>query len=239
MPPATTIDSRIKTIIYNPNEVFDLTFHYSFQSFIELNEDEEIEIISLGESFPWKITPVGKRIFIRALQVNISTNMTIITTKRVYQFQLNSDVYDGRGDEELIYSVRFFYPDVTRNVLAQNKNKYDKKTKVNETGTENIESMGLLNLKKGAILNFDYSMTGNKNTDIIPLKVFDDGISTYFQFSKNNTIVPLLYSVSLDGKETPLKYYNDGPFIVVNTIQLQFSLRISDDILCIFNNPMF
>ena len=50
----TTIDSRMKTIIYNPNEVFELKFCYGFQAFIEFSDDEEIEIITLGESFPWK-----------------------------------------------------------------------------------------------------------------------------------------------------------------------------------------
>ena len=61
---ALTTDSRIRTIVYNPNEVFQLKFHYGFQSFIEFAPDEEIEIISLGEAYPWKITPIGKRLFI-------------------------------------------------------------------------------------------------------------------------------------------------------------------------------
>ena len=38
--PVTT-DSRIKTIVFNENEVYQLKFHYGFQSFIEFSEDEE------------------------------------------------------------------------------------------------------------------------------------------------------------------------------------------------------
>ena len=38
---ALTTDSRIRTIVYNPNEVFQLKFHYGFQSFIEFAPDEE------------------------------------------------------------------------------------------------------------------------------------------------------------------------------------------------------
>jgi type IV secretion system protein VirB9 len=55
-----TTDSRIRTIVYNSNEVFQLKFHYGFQSFIEFAPDEEIEIISLGEAYPWKLTPINK-----------------------------------------------------------------------------------------------------------------------------------------------------------------------------------
>ena len=39
----TTTDSRIRTLVYNPNEVYQLKFHYGYQSFIEFAEDEEIE----------------------------------------------------------------------------------------------------------------------------------------------------------------------------------------------------
>ena len=46
--PVTT-DSRIRTLVYNPNEVYQLKFYYGYQSFIEFSEDEEIEMISVGE----------------------------------------------------------------------------------------------------------------------------------------------------------------------------------------------
>ena len=40
-----TTDSRIRTLVYNPNEVYQLKFHYGFQSFIEFAPDEDIEIM--------------------------------------------------------------------------------------------------------------------------------------------------------------------------------------------------
>src|SRR5690606_34865584 len=36
-----TTDSRIKTLVYNANEVYQLKFHYGYQSFIEFSNDEE------------------------------------------------------------------------------------------------------------------------------------------------------------------------------------------------------
>ncbi|MDR2760640.1 MAG: TrbG/VirB9 family P-type conjugative transfer protein [Rickettsiales bacterium] len=231
----TTIDSRIKTIIYNPNEIIELTFHYGFQSFIELEEDEEIDIISLGESFPWKITPVGKRLFIRPLQINTNTNMTLITNKRTYMFQLKSDSYEGKGDEELIYSVRFFYPSGVEKIPSMKGAKYADFAAVNPQSTEDNE-MVLNNFRRGTVLNFDYSMTG-ENGNIKLRKAFDDGISTYFEFG-DKKLVPEIYYVDLNGRESLLKYFRDGPYIVVNTVQMQFSFRAVNDILCVFNNSM-
>jgi type IV secretion system protein VirB9 len=232
----TTIDSRIKTIIFNQNEVIELTFHYGFQSFIEFEEDEEIEVISLGESFPWKITPVGKRMFIRPLQINTNTNMTVITSKRTYMFQLRSDSYEGKGDEELIYSVRFFYPDANNiKIPSITDVKYAEMTEVNNQTQSEKESV-LDNFRKGTTLNFDYSMTG-ENKIIRLKKSFDDGINTYFEFADQN-FIPVIHIVDSSGNETAVKYFRDGPYIVVNTVQMQFSLRITGQVLCIFNNAM-
>lgn len=232
----STIDSRIKTIIYNPNEVIELTFHYGFQSFIEFEEDEEIEVISLGESFPWKITPVGKRMFIRPMQINTNTNMTVITTKRTYMFQLTADSYEGKGDEELIYSVRFFYPDPNSTKIPTFKDvKYVEATSLDLSSASEKNSV-LNNFKKGTVLNFDYSMTGD-NGKIGLKKAFDDGINTYFEF-KDPNFVPAIYIVDINGEEKNVKYFRDGPYVVVNTVKMQFSLRIAERVLCIFNNTM-
>lgn len=77
-----TTDSRIKTYIYNPNEVYLLVLHYGFQSLIEFGRGEAIETITLGESFAWKLTPLGNKLFIKPMEKNIRTNMTIITNKK-------------------------------------------------------------------------------------------------------------------------------------------------------------
>ena len=107
-----TTDSRIRTLVYNPNEVYEIKFFYNYQSFIEFSEDEEIEMISIGEAFAWRLTPAGKRLFIRPLEVAAHTNMTIITNKRTYHFDIRSDEFNGKADEDLVYTIRFFYPQI-------------------------------------------------------------------------------------------------------------------------------
>ena len=43
------IDSRIKTLIYNPNEIYTLNLKMGFQSIIEFSIDESVELISIGD----------------------------------------------------------------------------------------------------------------------------------------------------------------------------------------------
>lgn len=106
-----TTDNRIKTYVYNENEVFLLVIHYGYQSNIEFANGEEVETISIGDSYAWKVTPVGRRLFIKPLEENIHTNMTVITNKRTYQFDVMSKLPDENIDNELVYVVRFYYPD--------------------------------------------------------------------------------------------------------------------------------
>jgi type IV secretion system protein VirB9 len=244
-----TTDSRIKTLVYNPNEVYQLKFHYGYQSFIEFADDEETEMISIGESFAWRLTPAGKRMFIRPLEIGAHTNMTIITNKRTYQFDIASAEYDGRADEELVYTVRFYYPEigipvpippqlsqpnVPQNAVPQ------KTTSVVKTPipTQFIDRplTPEVTLHKGdqKELNFRYSIAGLSD-NITPIKIYDDGKETFFQFKDKNLIVPAINAVDIFGNEQPMGYAIREGFVVVQTIAPQFTLRLADSLICVFN----
>lgn len=109
-----TTDSRIKTYIYSPNEVFLLVLHYGFQSHIEFSKGEVIDTITLGDTYAWKIAPIDNRLFIRPMEKNIRTNMTIITNKKTYQFDLVAKELEDGEEKDLVYLVRFYYPEKKR-----------------------------------------------------------------------------------------------------------------------------
>lgn len=147
------IDSRIKTLIFSENEVFRLVVHYGYQTSIEFQEGEEVQSISVGNNYAWTLTPLGRRLFIKPLEDNILTNMTILTNQRAYQFEIQSKPISNSIDEELVYVVRFFYPgegfDSKRPDVAFNE----------------VESIPALKP-----YNFNYTLTGPDK--FAPLKVF-------------------------------------------------------------------
>ncbi len=109
-----TADSRIKTLVFNENEVYSVTTHYGYQANIEFGRNENIEAVSVGDRVGWQIVPAGRRLFIRAMEENAHTNMTIVTNKRAYQFDLHSSASNAVfGSEELTYVLRFYYPDLS------------------------------------------------------------------------------------------------------------------------------
>lgn len=284
-----TTDSRIKTLVYNPNEVYQLKFYYGYQSFIEFSEDESIEMISIGESFAWRLTPAGKRLFIRPLEIAAHTNMSIITNKRAYQFDIQSGEYDGKSDQELVYVVRFFYPDTKlpnsippqlsrpnpgnapTSDNSQNPNKNNNMA-MGGTGmaagmgmAPNPQNFGAPNMRpqqhavirtpaskiridkdlSGTLamnslsskINFNYQFAGTA-PEITPIKVFDNGQETSFQFKNNNLVIPTINVVDNFGNENPIGYVIKDNYIVVPIVANQFTLRLADSVLCIFNNKL-
>ena len=258
-----TTDSRIRTLVYNPNEVYEVKFYYNYQSFIEFSDDEEIEMISIGEAFAWKLTPAGKRLFIRPLEIAAHTNMTIITNKRTYHFDIRSDEFNGKADEDLVYTIRFFYPQVGQPLPIPPQLAVPNpapppvpKAPPPSRGIIKRTSSGIIktpfpkpHIQADAMppiltrnpddndLNFDYSLAG-KSQNIMPLKVYDDSEETYFQFPNNNLLIPSISSVDAFGNEHSLVYVIRDNFVVVPVTARQFTLRLSNGLLCIYNNKL-
>lgn len=252
-----TTDSRIRTLVYNPNEVYELKFFYGYQSFIEFEEQEEIETLSIGEAFAWRITPAGKRLFIRPLEIGAHTNMTIITNLHIYNLDIRSGEYNGKADEELVYTVRFYYPQFGQPIPvlppvgtppspppSSQPPLVSGGAAAAQTRSPNSE-VGVFITKKfpgelernpdGLPLNFDYSLAG-RDEGITPIKVYDNTKETFFKFRNDNLLVPSIAAVDAFGTETPLKYRVEDGYVVVKSIEQQFTLRMATSLICVFNN---
>lgn len=212
-----TTDSRIKTFVYNENEVFRVVVHYGYQSNIEFGKGEEIETISVGNSYSWKITPLKNRLFLRPVEGAAHTNMTVITNKRTYQFEIASKEPDEKIDEELVYVVRFFYP----------QESFDKPRPVVDT-KQFAPSVAPATEAK----NFRYTLEGPDN--VAPVKVFDDGKSTFMKFKNENANIPAI-SVVTAGVENQVGYKVQGEYVVIDTIADKFALRIANEVVYVYN----
>lgn len=217
-------DSRIKTLVYNENDVYRLMTHYGYQSNIEFSPREMIETISLGDRIGWQVVPAGKRLFIRPLTENGHTNMTVITNKRAYQF----DLYSGKGtlkpSEDLAYVVRFYYPDEERGAMPM---------PVAPVSANQLATAAETLQPNASNLNFRYTFTGPDQ--LAPIKVFDDGRATYFQVRPN----PSISVVAPNGTEKPVQptMTSDG-FLKVPVVSGKFVLRYGKDLICVYNESM-
>jgi type IV secretion system protein VirB9 len=111
-------DPRLQTLDYAPDQVFLLEVAPGYQMMVELAPDEQIENIAVGDSGAFQVTANrrGDRLFIKPLQMGVTTNMTVVTNVRLYAIQLQS--LSG-PTPEMGYAVRFRYPSAAADAAAQ------------------------------------------------------------------------------------------------------------------------
>jgi type IV secretion system protein VirB9 len=218
-------ENRIKIINYTPNTVFKFIGCYEYQSIIEFGLDEEIDTISMGTPTPWQVVPAGNRIFIKPVEDNATTNMTVITNKRMYFFEMHAIEATGVNDSRLNFVVKFVYPE-QYNLTTGGGSSTDAVT----TMQQNIGP----DLTKPELYNFKYSISGAAK-NIEPLQVFDDGEFTYFKFKDLNAELPAIFTVRRDGSESLINFRVQAGYVIVERVSDRFTLRHGPDTICVFN----
>jgi type IV secretion system protein VirB9 len=218
----TPIDERIKLMVYNPHDVFKYTGYYGYQANIQFDKNEQIDSVSMGDSTAWQIVPAGNRMFIKPIEQDATTNMTVITNKRTYYFELYAENAKDIRDPDIAFSVKFLYPD--------DDGEADSIRNVGGTGSLDPD------LEHPEILNFHYSMSGSN--EIAPMQVYDDGEFTYILFRDKNAEIPAIFAVDEDLQEYMVNYRMSQVtknLVIVEQVYPKLSLRSGKKITCIFN----
>lgn len=219
-PIATT--PHIKELVYSPNGIHKYTGFFGYQSSIVFEDGESIGTISMGNSTGWQLNPQGNRLFLKPIEDNPETNVTILTSKRVYHFVFYGKEAKGLDDPELAYEVRFRYPNKSisgSGIITNQANQGNK-----------------IDVSNKSYLNFNYRVSGSD--EIKPLKVFDDGEFTYLQFRDINAELPAIFLVDSEGYEALVNYHMKGPYVVIERVAARFTLRHGSDHVCLFNENM-
>jgi type IV secretion system protein VirB9 len=104
-------DPRIQSVVYDAEQVVQLDIATGYQLTVEFAADERIENVAVGNAAAWSVTPNrrGDRLFIKAVQGEVASNLTVVTDARTYAFELNP-AFGAQGN--LAYTVRFEYKPV-------------------------------------------------------------------------------------------------------------------------------
>lgn len=220
----TPTDSRIRMMVYNPHDVFKFTGYYGYQASIELAKEEEVVSISMGDTTSWQVVPAGHRIFIKPTEDNATTNMTLITNKRTYFFELYAEETKDIRDPGMVFNVKFLYPDEEDDDGVQ--------TFASSSTSSSVET----DLSHPEKMNFNYTISGSEES--APIKVFDDGDFTYLQFRDKNSEIPAIFSVDEDLRESMVNFRLDPKntnLIIVERVFAKLTLRSGKKITCVFN----
>jgi type IV secretion system protein VirB9 len=206
-------DARVRVVGYDPLEVVSLEGELGYQTMIEFEPAEHIENVAIGDSLGWQVVPSrkGNLLFIKPMARVKTTNMTVVTNLRRYAFELT--VRPGRPSAgEAIYSLRFEYPPPAAPIVQPAA------PPIPEPPRD---------------VNHAYSWEGGATN--LPLRVFDDGHSTYFRFADEASL-PAIFAVEADRSEAAVNVASRDGYLVVERLARAFVLRRGKDETRIIND---
>ena len=203
-------DNRIRSLAYDPNHIVQILGKPGIQSTIEFGDDERIENVAVGDSNAWQITPNHRAslLFVKPLAPRSRTNMTVVTDRRTYMF----DLVAGDKWTTPVYALKFSYPN---DKPAEAEGKAAQPVTVAAAA----EPTATMTADK---LHFDWQSKGYGK--LVPSRVFDDGSAVYLSWNKEVPL-PAILTMSEDRKEGPLSYKMSGEYIVVSPIPQNMVLR--------------
>lgn len=228
LPESGPEDPRVRTVVYDPDQVVVIKGHFGYQQMVQLGEGEEIEALSLGDSISWQVVPNKARnlLFVKPTERKAHTNLAVTTNRRSYAFELIAS--DLLADIPVLsYVVRFRYPQ-DEDAKAQAQLAAAARDKQQEVVPDRKVDPSAWSL--------DYTVQGD--AALSPLHVFDDGTFTYFQFREHQD-VPAVFLVGDDHSESLLNYHVSGKYVVVERTGKQFTLRSRGGTVCVYNEAAF
>lgn len=119
VPHGSELDNRLRTSVYNPDQVYRVAAKIGYASYLQFWEGEKLESYFTGDAGGWDVGSHGSIIAFKPLVKNPTTNFIIITNKgRVYNliFDLKTKATNGH-----MIGLRFSYPEEEREKQALKK----------------------------------------------------------------------------------------------------------------------
>lgn len=213
LPEGTAFDSRVQTVLYNPDDVVRVKIALGASTLIQLEEGETVEVpnggLGIGDADAWTIGVRENNIFMKPKAESPDTNITLVTNRRTYALSLETSPSASRT----AFIVRFEYPEAPQAPIAEPQ----------QACTDGR-------------VNADYQMWGD--TVLAPSAAWDDGRFTCFKYSRGGDL-PAIYSVSADGQENLTNFNIEDDIIVVHSVAEEFRFRAGNNVLGVKSDDIY
>jgi type IV secretion system protein VirB9 len=180
---------------------------------VQLEPDDRVQTIAIGDASGWQITPNEGRnlVFLKPLRPTLRTNMSIVTDRRTYNFELSAFNGTNARPSDLTYVLRFHYPQPAGAKAS--------------TDDQPILGPGPFNRA--------YSFEGSDLN--VPAQVFDDGKATYFRFP-DGAPRPAIFVLDPGAGESIVNVAYRGPYAVVDRVAPVFILKQGREVTRLYND---
>ena len=219
VPARGVVDSRMRTAVYNGDEVYRLHGYVGYQIDLEFEPGETFTGLGAGDLEGLSFVGQDNHLFLKPKAARVATNLTVLTSRRHYQFDYTALAQRPAADDPgVIYSLRFTYPPLPSQSAA------DAAAKRLDS---QLESAGTRRPR-----NEDYWYCGRPA--LKPIAASDDGVHTRLRFAANSDL-PAIFVRNEDGSESLLNFNMDAGDVIVHRVARQFVLRRGKLTGCIVN----
>jgi type IV secretion system protein VirB9 len=237
--PLAAQDSRLRTLVYDADAVVQIDGRVKVQTTIKFAPDEIIENVAIGDSAAWQVQPNKAQtlLFVKPLEPAARTNMTVVTDKRTYLFDLVAS-----PKAAALYVLQFRYPELERAAeearlaaIAEAEAKAQLAAAAPDPATGVVAGAGAT-APDPAKLNFEWAGAGTP--ELLPARTYDDGEAVFLTWPPGAPI-PAILVTNAQGDEGPVNYTTRGDTVVVDGVPAKIILRSGRDTATLTNTgPM-
>lgn len=218
-------DHRIQYVNYSEDNVVRINAANGCITTVIFSPSEQVVNYGSGYSTAWEFATADNRFFLKPKDKDGTTNIVVVTNKRVYAF----DVYLVEKPANATYKLTFRYPkEYLEAQIAAGQEAYVNKRL--ESADPHLNPQGKNGLNYHYTMNFGES-AGSK--ELAPVQVYDNGRFTYMKF-KEHSEFPAIYSVSSDG-EAIINTHIEDQTLVIHGVYAEYRLRAGSDVVGIYN----
>jgi type IV secretion system protein VirB9 len=231
--PVAAQDNRLQTLVFNEEAVVRIDGKVLVQTTIKFAPDEAIENVAIGDSASWQVQPNRAQtiLFVKPLEPAARTNMTVVTDKRTYLFDLVASPRNAP-----LYVLQFRYPELEKAEeaarLAAAAEAEAEALRAAANPTELAAATDRFAVVDPASLNFEWASAGTP--ELLPSRTYDDGDAVFLTWPAGVPIPAILISND-DGAEGPVNFTTRGDTVVVDGVPPQIILRSGRDTATLTN----
>jgi len=205
VPAKGLVDSRVRTVAYDGNQVYRLRGYVGYQIDLQFEPGETFVGLGAGDLEGLSFVSQDNHLFIKPRAAKVGTNLTVLTTRRPYQFDYTAaGPPPPRDGADVIYSLRFSYSAVEGRAASDGLNRL-------------LEQSAASRLR-----NVDYWYCGSPA--VKPIAASDDGIHTRLRFGAKAE-QPAIFVQNDDGTESLLNFSMDSGDVIVHRVVRQLIVR--------------
>jgi type IV secretion system protein TrbG len=206
-------DTRLVQFEYESDNTFLILTRPNSLTHVEFGADEVIETVGAGDTANWELKPTTNRLhlFVKPKFDNLTTSMTVITSKRTYQFMLRSTNAQGKWYQR----VNWRYSTLELMEFKRREDKAHADEVAKATAAQAQSNQVLATGVRPDQLRFGFAITGD--APFRPETIFDDGKFTYVRLPATVREMPAVFA-SVDGEMIITNYVVKEPYIVVQRV---------------------